>query len=360
MRIRFKPLKAAPFFPIVAALFSVVALFSAVTLFAANPPGGFATVDTRLILLLHPSMANFDFSNGKFFRSETPNKKFEDVLKELQACQKKSGEALKGLEEQRRRLSASKTDLLTRREDVINDLYVKVASTGYQVRGKEEKIQEFEGRYLLQLAQLDAQISQNADQIRKALEIGYSTLYLTTEETEKRLSEIKTEIQSLISEAARESGISVVIDNTYAMRSQNKSGEVSQVPVIDEALDVVSSSLFHSFANLQIDPALKGVLKNGDGMPIPEEHLLVGRSIGLMNNLQRYLQFRNYFPEKIGNFSPGQMFLVGGVDLTPWVARKLFARYRIPGFLQNSFMVLIRNYSDFERNGNENYLKGRN
>lgn len=324
----------------------------------AAPAGGFGTVDTRLLMLLHPLMSNYDYSNGKFYRSENMNKRFEDVLKELQTGQKQAAEAMKGLEEQRRKLVAARNDTLNRREEVINDLLNKAASSGYVVRGKEDKITEFEARYQVQLSQLDTQLTQNAEQSRKVQEAALASLFLTTEETDKRLGQVKSEIQALIGEAARESGISVVLDNTYALRTQERSWDVPQVPVIDEALDVVSASLFHSFANLQIDPALKAILKNADGKPIPEEHLVVGRSVGMMNNLQRYLQFRNYIPEKVGNFSPGKIFLVGGVDLTPWVARKLFARYRIPEFLQNSFMVLLRNYSDFERDGQEKSLRG--
>ncbi|HAE37042.1 MAG TPA: hypothetical protein DCG57_00195, partial [Candidatus Riflebacteria bacterium] len=115
------------------------------------------------------------------------------------------------------------------------------------------------------------------------------------------------------------------------------------------APDIVSAAMFHSFANLTIDPELQKNLTGPEGAPLPPEHLTVGRSLGMRSNLTQYLDFRNYMPEKVADFSHGRLFLSGGTDLTPWVARQLFDRYKVPEFVKNSFMQLIRNYLDIEK-----------
>jgi hypothetical protein len=69
----------------------------------------------------------------------------------------------------------------------------------------------------------------------------------------------------------------------------------------------------------------------------------------MQSNLTQYLEFRNYLPEKVADFSHGRLFISGGTDLTPWVARQLFEKYKIPESVKNSFMLALRNYLDFDK-----------
>ncbi|MFZ2955470.1 MAG: hypothetical protein WA705_01040 [Candidatus Ozemobacteraceae bacterium] len=316
---------------------------------AANPVNGVGTVDGRLLLMFHPMMANFDYTNGRFYRSESLTRDINVILSALQKAQAEANKSLQGLTAKETALDKRRQDLIIRREEVINDLLSKAASATYQVRDKGEKVEEFESRYAFQLSQLDAQLKQIRKDIIKAQEAAMASIFLTSEETDKRMEYIRAEVQAFIAQAATEYGIGIVIDNTYGMSSQNRAAENAQIPTIEESVDVVSSALFHSFSNLVIDPQVKANLQMPPGTASPEDHMVAGRSVGLADNLKQYLEFRHYMPEKLAAFSPGKLFLVGGTDLTPWVARKIFARYKIPETLQKSFMILIRNYSDFEK-----------
>lgn len=332
-------------------IYTVIAFFTLLNFASAAGPqnNGWASVDTRILLLLHPSMGNFDYSNGRFFRTESQIKKSEEIIHELQKAQTQSKEQISKLSSQRDQLLKTRIGLIERREETINDLSAKGAGSAYKLRGKQGKASEFEERYVRRLAELDTQISEIDLQIFKANEIASSSVYLTTDESNKKLDVIKNEILDLISQAAQESGIGVVMDTTYAMTSQKRMTENGSICTLDDAVDVVSSSLFHSFANLKIDSSAKSTVNGPNGRPIPKSHLMVGKSVEMAANLKKYLDFRHYQPEKVSTFSPGKIFLIGGLDLTPWVARKIFDKYKIPEPLKNSFMMLIRNYSDFEK-----------
>ncbi|MBP7634620.1 hypothetical protein KBA41_10630 [Candidatus Ozemobacteraceae bacterium] len=328
----------------------------------AQPPqparaGGLATVDVRILLMLHPMMATFDYSNGRFYRDESLKKNFQGVVQQLQKLQQESRKALATIESKKKRLMQTRLEIMTKREEALNDLSSKAASSSYNIRDKSRKISEFEQRYAAQLRQNTADLEALRTEMVKAQDAAIAPLYLTTEEAEKRLASIRDEIHGLIAQAAREGGYHTVVDNTFGFTTRKRAHDIPQVPALDESVDVVSSSLFHSFVNMDINPAVKSALQMPPNTTTAEEHMVAGRSIGMTDNLKQYLEFRNYMPEAVAGFGPGKFFLIGGNDLTPWVARQLFTKYRIPMTLQNSFMVLIRNFQDFERADFESAMK---
>ena len=50
---------------------------------------GFATVDTRILLILHPLMVGYDYNNGAFFRNPNQIEVSNKIRMELQKEQKK-------------------------------------------------------------------------------------------------------------------------------------------------------------------------------------------------------------------------------------------------------------------------------
>ncbi|PKL44675.1 MAG: hypothetical protein CVV41_04730 [Candidatus Riflebacteria bacterium HGW-Riflebacteria-1] len=356
--------------------------------------GGWATVDTRVLLMLHPDMANFDYSNGRFSREKSLEKDINKVVaglkkareqaekecEPLRARQKKLFQdrflvvqqktralqilapgdierlerekvqlqtAYRELERQRpndsnaaKIVSARKVDIESKLAEITGHL--TATDTAEQRQQKAAKFQE-------QIVVIDKNVADIALQISKIEDKAISAVYLTAEETDTRLKKIKDEITSLIKQAAKESKVAVVMDTSFAMRSAQRKERLKMIPAVEEAPDIVSAAMFHSFANLTIDPELQKNLTGPEGAPLPPEHLTVGRSLGMRSNLTQYLDFRNYMPEKVADFSHGRLFLSGGTDLTPWVARQLFDRYKVPEFVKNSFMQLIRNYLDIEK-----------
>jgi len=356
--------------------------------------GGWATVDTRVLLMLHPDMAGFDYANGRFFRDKKLDKDINKVVADLKKAREQAEKESLPLRERQKklmqdrfalmqqkaralqvlapgdieRLERSKVELQAaqrelqrqrptdrnsekiyqaRKVDLVRRLaaieeHLTGTGTEDQRRAQAEKLQQ-------QIAELDKSVAEIAVQIGKIGDKAISAVYLTGEETEARLQQVKDEINSLIQQAAKESKIAVVMDSSFAMRSRIRKDKLTMISAVDEAPDIVSASLFHTFANLTIDPYLEKNLTGPDGSSLPPEHLTVGRSLGMRSNLKQYLEFRNYMPEKVADFSSGRPFLVGGTDLTPWVARKIFDRYKVPELIKNSFMQLIREYLDIEK-----------
>jgi len=380
-------------------LFFIVIATAVLSLFApviadCQTEGGWASVDTRILLMLHPDMAAFDYSNGRFFRDKKLDKDINKVVADLKKAREAGEKECAPLREQQKklmqdrfalmqqkaraiqvlapgdleRLERNKIELQTaykelerqrptdrnsekiyraRKADIMRRLeaiqqHLTDSGTEEQRRAQAEKLQQ-------QIDELNKSITEIADQIMKIEDKAIAAVYLTGEETDARLKKIKDEITSLIQQAAQESKIAVVMDSSFAMRSRVRKDKLAMIPAVDEAPDVVSASLFHSFANLTINPYLEKNLTGPDGSPLPPEHLVVGRSLGMRSNLKQYLEFRNYMPEKVADFTGGRPFLTGGTDLTPWVARQLFERYKVPEFVRNSFMQLLREYLDVEK-----------
>ncbi len=359
--------------------------------FAAD--GGWATVDTRILLMLHPNMSGFDYSNGRFYRNpegldiekavsqlktaqESAAKECVPLREQIQKCLQQKFEISQqltratgtpaagdletfrkekalleaSLEEVKRQkpanreaerlFAARKVDLQERLNVINGRLSGDMTSLSSEANEKELRNK---------LATVEKELRENAEKIAVIEEKSLAAIYLTTDETTKRLKEITDEIQGLIRKAADESKIAVVIDNSFAMRTPRRKEKLKMIPATEEAPDVVSSSLFHSFNNLTINPDVAANITGPDSSPLPPEHLVVGRSIGMQSNLTQYLEFRNYLPEKVADFSHGRMIISGGTDLTPWVARQIFDRYKIPDSVKNSFMQALRNYLNFDK-----------
>ncbi|EKD84118.1 MAG: hypothetical protein ACD_39C00232G0003 [uncultured bacterium] len=374
------------------AVFSVCLLIPVVAM--SQTDGGWATVDTRILLMLHPDMASFDYSNGRFFRDKALDKDVNKVVADLKKAREQGDKEsaplrdrqkkllqnrfavmqqknraiqvlapgdIERLERQKVELEATSRELerqrpadrnaekmlVARKADVANKLaiiqgHLSETATEEQRRENIEKLQK-------QVEAIDKDVSDIAQQIVKIEDKAIAAVYLTGEETDLRLQKVKDEITSLIQQAAKESKVAVVMDTSFAMRSQQRKEKLKMIPAVDEAPDIVSAALFHSFVNLTIDPEIQKNLTGPEGAPLPPEHLVVGRSLGMRSNLTQYLEFRNYMPESVAGFSHGRLFLAGGTDLTPWVARQLFDRYKVPEVVKNSFMQLIRNYLDIEK-----------
>ena len=356
--------------------------------------GGWATVDTRVLLMLHPDMANFDYSNGRFFRDKVLEKDINKVVADLKKAREQGEKESAPLRENQKKLLQSRFVLLQQLAKVMQVLtpgdverlerekselqasYRELERQRPSDRNAEKMFAARKADFTNRLAIVDGFLSGAANnesreeqsvQLQKKIEVvdkdladlivkigkiedkAISAVYLTSDETETRLTKVKDEISALIQQAAKESKIAVVMDSSFAMRSQKRKDKLSMIPAVDEAPDIVSSALFHSFVNLTINPEMQASLTGPEGAPLPSEHLVVGRSLGMRSNLTQYLEFRNYLPEKVADISHGRLFLTGGTDLTPWVARQLFERYKVPEFVKNSFMQLIRNYLDIEK-----------
>ncbi|HEY9071089.1 MAG TPA: hypothetical protein VIV61_12595 [Candidatus Ozemobacteraceae bacterium] len=330
-------------------VFAFGAVFlSATGVFAAE--GGWATVDVRLLLALHPSMASFDYSHDRFFRGNAPSGDTAALGQALQAAWDKAQPKLRDLGVRREKLNQTRFEILQRREETMRDLLEKGATKPGQVRDREKQIGEYEDRYTRAMAECEAQIARLDKEFEQAQEEAYAPVYLTKEETARQFDAIKREIESFISQTAQEARIGVVLDTSFGRGSLEKSPETITVPQYPEPSDTLASRLFHTFSNWAPPQVPETTVPGPNGQPVSaREHVAFAASQNMIQTLERYLEFRPYLTKTAANFSSGNIFLGGGTDLTATVARKIFSRYRVPPEIQNSFQLLIQKYAQFEK-----------
>ena len=348
---------------------------------------GFATVNTRLLLILHPSMVGFDYNNGTFYRNPNQQKDITNkTLIELSKAQEKADLAnekifkqLKELESERhvaafnlmREMegfaSGERKGLEKQIADMkrfLEGMKGNAAGNMEQVRIQNKKIKEYEN----QIASLNAilenpasfapneeNIKQCEDRIanidKKILELkaevidnndkAMSALYLTRSETEEKLTKIRNELKEIIKAVAAEEGCSVVIDNTFGIREPDSENKRSIISGNDNP-DVGSSALFHSF--LSFKPNVDVVDTNVMTKEEAAKHITLGSAMSLEQNLQQYLEYKDWVPSKVSDFTFGSLFLSGGKDLTVSCAKRLFDKYDVPEYVRQRFAPKLADY----------------
>ena len=94
----------------------MILIFSAMTgpVCISAAEGGWATVDTRILLMLHPEMKGFDYNNGRFFREEG-EKNIETTIGELKAAHEKASKENTPLRERQTKLLQERFGLIQQR-----------------------------------------------------------------------------------------------------------------------------------------------------------------------------------------------------------------------------------------------------
>ncbi len=381
-------------FNLILLIFFVTGLLFSPILQAQN----FATVDTRILLILHPSMICYDYKNCAFFRDENPNKVSTKAFKELKRAQEKADqeneEILKKIKElDSKRFEYSKELLREQQvfapgdleamkrkkadlEVVLKEYKKQKAENADQIKLQNSKIQATEDsineinqvlnnpaslipnevnikHYEEQIKNIDTKKAELNAKIMENNDKAMSAIYLTQKETEAKLIKIRNEIKQIIKEVAEKENCSLVIDDTFAMRDPEREKRKVIVSGIEEDQDVISSSLFHSFTNYQPDMELAKNLDMPEGESA-EQHLVIGRTIGLEQNLKQYLEYRDYIPARVADFSFGTLFVSGGKNITALCAKRLFEKYKIPEYTRQRFYPVIEKYITSNNKNGEN------
>jgi hypothetical protein len=122
------------------------------------------------------------------------------------------------------------------------------------------------------------------------------------------------------------------------------SKDVYSVPAQQDQTDFLSSQLFHFFTNWEDAHAGKSV-PMADGTKVDYmAHVGPKLSMSKANSFKEYLEFKPYLTKGISQFAPGSIFLQGGTDLTPLVARRIFEKYRIPADLRNALEAVLQEH----------------
>lgn len=347
---------------------------------------GFATVDTRILLILHPLMVDFDYNNGAFYRSPNQNGVSNKTMIELQKAQEKADIANESLQNQIKELESERlaaSNSLIRemnvfapgeRKNLEKEISVmktvlagmKGSAVGNteQVNIQNKKIKELEAQiaslsaicdnpasvvvndkniklYEGRIAAFDKRIAELKEEIIDNNDKAMSALYLTRKETEERLRKISNELKEIINAVAAQEGCSIVIDNTYGAREYNDKKKSSIVSGNSNP-DVGSSALFHSF--LSFKPDVEGIDTNVMSKEEATEHITLGAAMNLEQSLEQYLEYKDWVPSKVSDFSFGSIFISGGKDLTVLCAKQLFDKYDVPEYVRQRFAPKLSEY----------------
>lgn len=349
----------------------------------AGAESNWASVDFRLLVILHPEMKQYDYSNERFFRSDFTKKDPGELRDELKKAKEKADELIGGLQEKFSRLSLHKNNLLVYKSQVVRELMApeqsnpevtkkrvelafknfaglvqdKVSEKDLGVKGKKihenpwernQLIEEFSGKIDAQVASMETQIQDLSVQIEAVQETMYTPIYLTKDETNRKLKGIKDEITSLVKQVAKENGAQVVIDTTYGMQPIKPAKEYTNIPAQPDTPNLITAYLFQEFANLELINA-DGSLRDAEGNSLPQAHGMGAMIPNKISQFQKYLEMRNFMTQLAADFRPGRFFLIGGNELTCQVAEKLLGTYNVPKPMQETYLLLVQRYLSFEQ-----------
>ncbi|MBI3038793.1 hypothetical protein HYY75_07070, partial [bacterium] len=128
---------------------------------------GWASVDTRIILILHPMMANFDYSRGLFFRSNFASKKPEQLQAELEKGWKQAKPLIDSLLLKQSKAMDQRASIMLRRDETLSNMRSKnPGATAERAKDFHKLLAEYENRYSGFLASCDTQLDQIGNEIK--------------------------------------------------------------------------------------------------------------------------------------------------------------------------------------------------
>lgn len=302
---------------------------------------GWATVDTRLLMVLHPSMATYDFSHGRFYRPGVQNLKSEELQNKLAKVWEQVRPQLKALEAKRSRLLRSRSELLASREETINKMLARGATDTLMVRDHAKNVASFEIRYQSRLHQMEDDLQAVETEYARTSEQAWAPVYLNGVETDRQLAVIRNEIVAFVSDLAVKQGYVLVVDPTAAQDPVMSVGGLGVKVAQSEPVDVLGSELFKLFGQWNVPQG--ATVPGPDGRPIDlGQHLMPVLFGNMTQNFRQYLEFRPFLPPVSGQLDPRKLTLSGEPDLTESVARGIFQRYQVAAPQQESLLSMIR------------------
>ena len=74
------------------------------------------------------------------------------------------------------------------------------------------------------------------------------------------------------------------------------------------------------------------------------EHITLGSAMNLEQNLLQYLEYKDWVPSKVSDFTFGSLFISGGKDFTVLCAKRLFDKYDVPEYVRQRFAPKLSEY----------------
>lgn len=280
----------------------------------------FGQVDLALVLIFHPSMdyyypreGLFTYEFEKSLSKEEVSKKFEKLL-----SQRKKGidEAVVKIKKMQNSISSfieQKNRKKSKCQQNINILRNEMAAKLNRATSQTQR-QKIENEYKIKIekeeetySSFSRQIENKLDSIGRMYDFEKSRVqnitYADADKQNSFIEEIVKEIESAVTEAAKESKTSVVF-NGQILRAQNKKIKTKRTQAWK---DIFQDSPFQRFGNSSLNAA---------GHFLPDD-------VKYSSRLAQYSQYSKKFKNQpLFN----SVFLVGGTDLTPNVIRIVHER----------------------------------
>ncbi|MBF0542964.1 MAG: hypothetical protein HQM08_00955 [Candidatus Riflebacteria bacterium] len=297
------------------------------------------TVDFRTCLALHPLMATFDFAADRFSRPNVMrnDQKTVEGIYERMAQKKKTLEAaINGI---KRNISALQLE-----RNTINLKTAEAEIFNLQIKNKtipdEENVPELnrvtpsqvpvqsEKQITDRIQQIDEKILELEKSINSIQDSVWTEVFLSREETDKKLQQIVAEVNAAIKQIADQNQISTVIDDS-----------LNSHPILPEIMEGIplntsiwANSIYQLILNSPLpQPGTVSIANHWAGE--------LQKSIEQMT--YKYLATSKDLSSLIGNYKPPRMFLFGGVDLTIPVCEQIFTRYHLNPYLIQSLKTAI-------------------
>ncbi|RCK80244.1 MAG: hypothetical protein OZSIB_3426 [Candidatus Ozemobacter sibiricus] len=298
------------------------------------------TVDVRLLMVLHPRMATFDYIQGRFFRPQSPGRPRPSMAQALEAAGAGIEKELGRLTSEVRRLRRVQEDLIRRRETTLNSLQ-ESAQQGGGGRDYPARYKEYVDRYQRLLGENARQLAEAEAAVARLQEKAFSPLYLDEGETVALLRQIHGEILQMVTAVAQEMGLAAVFDPTlHQVRpAVPPHREIPAVPPPPFDLGPRSLRSLQTFEA----PYHQAMIPGPDGQLInAAAHVALARGQSLIRTARKYLNLAAYLTLARRDLPlPPALVLLGGTDLTPVVGQRLLQTHRIPPAQQTRILKLL-------------------
>ncbi len=342
-----------------------------------------ATVDLDMLLLFHPSMANFIPAYGRFIRPintyflkrqrqaemEKRLARSDQLRQEAETLERRFKKDIDRanirLREAKRKLYDGRMAAQLERDRIIANVpRAKVIDMTGQDKGYVEKplddenlpaslverkiigekhywrtVKELEDNYRDIEKGAETEIKKKQDRIKLAYENVRTVMFLSEEETRDNFREMLTEIRSVTGQIATTNGLSVVINRTYrgSRLYEDKSSPALLEPAdTPDKLSIPEKSALAQLMDIRqklLDEAAK--LDTGRKYVPPVEN-----EVGFLadSQLEEWFFTRKELAKTRNKYINSPMFLTGSVDITLNVLEKLLRDHQVDDTIISKIM----------------------
>jgi ribosomal protein L9 len=279
------------------------------------------TVDFRLLLLLHPTMAKYN-PKLQSFKLSSGQTSAAQISKRRKEHQKR----INDLEQQTRRLKgkiAEEYKIYERKMSRISDSYLSkmkddlaTAAAALETQTYNLNKRMLETKHKSYLRMLGDQLAGVNDELASLKKVSYKEGYSTPEESRKQFIAILNETRQYVQSIARKKGIEIVLNSSFkrSFALRDKSPSRKTLPP------------GQSYANILAAPFLEPTA--------PEDRQNMDRYVsgyysGISDQVNSYVRYESTILAPFTDFFVDTDILMGGVDLTAEVLAAIFNRYKV-------------------------------